>query len=242
MIDTIESTSTQSSLPEDDMWLQWEAKEREIYDKVYYEGNKLVAYINNQGHRMLEFPFAPKQHFNKVLEVGAGTGMHLEYVRHSFDAYYLTDINPGLLDRARNRHINRTNVHVEVANAIELPYADHSFDRVISVYNLEHLPNPHLVLREWSRVLKPGGILSISIPAEGGIPWNLGRYLTTRRSFAKEGLDLDYIIAREHINACYRLVSLINYYFPQRKDNWFPLKVPNHHLNLVYATTVTKSI
>jgi len=92
------------------------------------------------------------------------------------------------------------------------------------------------------RVIRPGGILSIAIPTEGGIAWKMDRYLTTRRYFKREGLDLDYIIAREHINACYRLVSLIKHYFPQRREIWFPTRIPLAHCNLLYATTITINI
>ena len=84
---------------------------------------------------------------------------------------------------------------------------------MISVYNLEHLPDPHLALKEWRRVVKNKGIISIALPIEGGLAWNTGRHLKTRRFFKKNGLDYDLIIAREHINAFYKLKYLINYYF-----------------------------
>ena len=125
--------------------------------------------------------------------------------------------------------------HFQTADATGLDFEDNSFDRLISVYNLEHLPEPHRVLEEWKRVVRPGGTVSIAIPAEGGIPWNLGRYLTTRRQFRKAGLDLDYIIAREHINACYRLVSLIRHAFEDIDEVWYPSRLPTPHLNLLYC-------
>lgn len=87
------------------------------------------------------------------------------------------------------------------------------------------------------RVVRPGGVISIAIPTEGGIAWNLGRFLTTRRSFAREGLNLDYIIAREHINACYRLMALMRHIFPELTEAWFPLGLPLADINLVVAVT-----
>jgi len=45
-----------------------------------------------------------------------------------------------------------------------LPYNDAEFDHLVCVEGLEHIENPSNALREFSRVLKPGGQLVISIP------------------------------------------------------------------------------
>ncbi len=224
---------------EDSMWLDWQRKAPEIYDQIYYNSNPLVAAINRSGHWLVERFFNEKDHFSSVLEVGAGTGQHLAYVRHRFDRYLMTDINGALLAQAEKLNKGRPGVQFEVADATRLPYPDASFDRLVSFYNLEHLPNPHLVLKEWRRVVKPGGNVSIAIPADGGVAWRLGRWLTTRKSFARHGLDLDYIIAREHINPAYNLISLIRHYFNERRECWYPCRVPVLDINLVYACSLT---
>ncbi|MDD4477045.1 MAG: class I SAM-dependent methyltransferase [Patescibacteria group bacterium] len=51
-----------------------------------------------------------------------------------------------------------------VADISELPFIDNSVDAVVSEFVLEHLPNPEKVVKEMFRVLKPGGILYISVP------------------------------------------------------------------------------
>ena len=164
--------------------------------------------------------------------------MHLQFVRHQFDRYVVSDLSPNLLDIARQRLGSRQDVDFEIQDATQLTYPDASFDRLISIYNLEHLPRPHLVLKEWLRVVRRGGVLSIAIPLDGGVAWRLGRHLTTRRSFASEGLDLDYIIAREHINPSYNLISLIRHYFLKRSESWYPFGVPLVDVNLVYTCSV----
>ena len=232
--------ATPNDPSEDEMWLRWKASQDVVYDDITYSDNSLVSYVNKTGHRLVERPFGHSSHFSRVLEVGAGSGIHLNFVRHRFDEYHLTDVNNKLLRRAHKRHSDREGLVFHNCSALDLDYADESFDRVISIYTLEHLATPHLALKEWRRVLKPGGILSISIPTEGGIAWNLGRFLTTRRSFRKIGLDLDYIIAREHVNACYRLVAFIRHYFPSRRETWFPFYLPVPHINLIFATTIQK--
>lgn len=223
------------AIEEDQMWLDWQNAAPRIYDKTYYSGNPLVSRVNQAGHWLVEKPFGKETYFEKVLEVGAGTGFHLQFVRHDFSSYVMTDLSPEFLQQAKEKHAMQKNISYEVQDATALAYDDHSFDRIISVYNLEHLPQAHRVLKEWKRVLKPGGVLSIAIPLDGGIAWRLGRYLTTRKSFAKEGLDLNYIIAREHVNPSYNLISLIRHYFPDPEESWYPLRVPVVDLNLVYC-------
>jgi ubiquinone/menaquinone biosynthesis C-methylase UbiE len=220
------------------MWLAWQEAAPRIYDKTYYQGNPLVAHINDAGHRLIETMLGKNAHFPSVLEVGAGTGYHLPFVRHGYDNYVMTDISSELLKVAQDKYGKRPQLHYEVQDATNLGYADASFDRLISVYNLEHLPKPHLVLKEWTRVLKPGGVMTIAIPLDGGVAWRLGRYLTTRRSFKREGLDLDYIIAREHINPSYNLISLIHHFFKNRREVWYPLRVPLVDINLVYCCSL----
>ncbi len=50
------------------------------------------------------------------------------------------------------------------ANALELPFADDTFDRVICSEVLEHIPDYEAALAEIERVLRPGGLLCASVP------------------------------------------------------------------------------
>lgn len=54
---------------------------------------------------------------------------------------------------------------VVVANGLALPFADHSFDRIIASEILEHVPDDLGVMAELFRVLKPGGRLAATVPA-----------------------------------------------------------------------------
>jgi len=62
-----------------------------------------------------------------------------------------------------------------VAMVDNLPFKDGELDCIISRHILEHLINPVINLKEWDRVLKPGGRLIIAVPDEDqvvGIPLN----------------------------------------------------------------------
>jgi phosphatidylethanolamine/phosphatidyl-N-methylethanolamine N-methyltransferase len=220
------------------MWLRWQAEAPQLNEQIDYSANRVVTYVNQFGHRWVESFFGPEQRFESVLEVGAGNGEHLRYVRHDFGRYVVTELSSERLDDARRRHGGDDRLVFQVEDATDLSFGDDSFDRLISINNLEHLPSPHVALKQWRRVVRPGGTISLAIPTEGGIAWNLGRALTTRRYFKKLGFDLDYLIAREHINACYRLVSFIDAYFPTKTVVWFPLRIPTPHVNLIYACNI----
>lgn len=63
-------------------------------------------------------------------------------------------------------------------NTGTLPFADSCFDAVVSTEVLEHLRMQYAVLREMVRVLRPGGLLLISIPNYWNIRYRI-RYLLT---------------------------------------------------------------
>ena len=76
---------------DDDMWQRWLKAAPQIYDPIYYEGNSLVNRVNDSGHRLIEKQHNSSNFFHKVLEVGAGTGRHLPFVRHSYGQYVMSD-------------------------------------------------------------------------------------------------------------------------------------------------------
>jgi len=212
-----------------------------LYQDKNYDGG-LTGYFLAKSHAWSEVKFGPEVHFAKVLEIGAGTGMHLNYVRHSFDQYYLTDLNPPFLSQASMQKWSRNGkgeVLIQSEDASALSFPDNSFDRVIAAHVLEHLYKPHEVLLEWYRVLRPGGILTLVLPCDPGMMWRIGRTCFARRKFIAAGLDYDYWMAREHVNPINNLVSFVRHYFGKMQEGWYPMRVPSMDLNLFYITHIT---
>lgn len=212
------------------------------YDQLNY-GRSLSSLFMRRGHVLLERRFGADVHFNKVVEVGAGAGEHLGFLQHSFDEYLLTDWNDIRLERARAALPDGLRAKVKVAreDATRLSMPSGSVDRLVACHILEHLPQPHEVLREWHRVLRRGGVLSILLPCDPGLLWRLGRLLGPRANAQRAGIEYDYWMAREHVNPIGNLVVFIRYYFGDVDELWYPARIPSTDLNLFYLCHVTKS-
>jgi phosphatidylethanolamine/phosphatidyl-N-methylethanolamine N-methyltransferase len=234
-------TSEHRMHAEDKAWLDYRAKFAEVYDEANYS-SPLQSAVMRASHRLTERPYDERMHFARVVEIGAGTGEHLPFVRHTFDEYTLTDQDPKTLEVASRKlgALAQGRKVTFVAQPGEgLQYPDGTFDRLIATHVLEHIYQPHLALKEWRRVLKPGGVLSVLIPTDPGVAWRLGRRLGPRRNALAQGIAYDYVMAREHVNSCNNLIALLRHYFPVATEAWWPLPVPAIDLNLFFAFHAT---
>jgi SAM-dependent methyltransferase len=97
----------------------------------------------------------------RILDAGCGNGRYSRFLLKQADPDALLtsfDLSQQMLRRARGRLKSERVTHV-AADLTRLPYADASFDAVVSGWVLEHLPDPRPGLRELARVLAPGGKL-----------------------------------------------------------------------------------
>jgi len=130
-------------------------------------------------------------------------------------------------------------VKIVMTPAEKLPFEKHSFDRLIACHVLEHIYRPHEALREWHRVVRRGGIISLILPCAPGLAWRLGRLVSsTRRRAIRKGVPHNYIMAREHVNPIGNLCSLIRYHFENIRELWWPLRIPSTDLNLFYLVHI----
>ena len=92
-----------------------------------------------------------------LLDLGCGSQPYRQYLKKV--ARYVG------LDYPSTRECLSTKVKAEVlGDARTLPFADRSFDGVLCSQVLEHVDRPETVVREMSRILKPGGVGLISVP------------------------------------------------------------------------------
>jgi SAM-dependent methyltransferase len=103
-----------------------------------------------------------------LLDVGCNVGELLEYCHKLYPLMHLAgvEINRAALERARQR-LPFTELYS--SSAVEMPFADQSFDCITCIETLEHIPAQlrKQCLREIRRVLKPGGRFVLRVPHAG---------------------------------------------------------------------------
>lgn len=108
--------------------------------------------------RKLILRYAPPKGKMRILDVGTGPGffaINLALEGHQVSA---VDVTEEMLAHAReNAEAYGAEVNFILCDGGHLPFADESFDLVVSRNVLWNLERPEEVLREWERVLTPGG-------------------------------------------------------------------------------------
>ena len=113
-----------------------------------------------------------------LLEVGCGEGRGIDSVLPKVDSYTAIDKIEAALVKLRARY---PQARFESGNIPPLaPFADASFDCVITFQVIEHIENDRFFLEEIHRVLKPGGLLLLTTPNRPQSltrnPWHVREY------------------------------------------------------------------
>ena len=147
-----------------------------------------------------------------VLDVGAGQSPWRDWLPQG--AKYV-----GVDIPAAGHFGMQRNADVAYYDGARLPFADASFDNVLCIEVLEHVPAPEAFVAELARVLKPGGALILTIPWSARrhhIPYDYQRFTREglarllERGFAgvrieERGSDIG-VIANKLLVLCVRLL------------------------------------
>ena len=137
------------------MDLTYEAKYHQVEEQHWwFAGRRDAVYDLVQGLRL-----APQA---AILEIGCSGGPLLQRLRAAGYADVTgIDVSPPAIELARARGVP----NVALMDGAALEFADARFDLVIASDVLEHIEDEARALREWARVLRPGGRLLVFVPA-----------------------------------------------------------------------------
>jgi ubiquinone/menaquinone biosynthesis C-methylase UbiE len=179
-----------------------------------------AAYDNQPGNLMLDLD---EQVFGDLLsqskiegkviaDIGCGTGRHWTKIYGLRPARLIGyDVSAGMLARLKEKFPPAETYQLSGNRLAEL--ADQCCDLVVSTLAIAHIPDPAIALREWDRVLKPGGEVIITdyhpeALAKGG-----------RRTFKHEGKTMavkNYVHSIDKVRALTKQVGWSEIQFTER--------------------------
>ena len=137
-----------------------------MYEKIK---NKIIGNVGlgNEKNRdkWLEKVINDIPNQSKILDAGAGElkyekfCSHLDYTSQDFGKYTVEGNDEG------KQTVNWDNSKIDiVSDIIDIPLPDKSFDAIMCVEVFEHIAEPVKAVKQFERILKPGGVLILTAP------------------------------------------------------------------------------
>jgi ubiquinone/menaquinone biosynthesis C-methylase UbiE len=171
-----------------------------------------------------------------TLEIGGGLGSHIPFEDLTKQTYTILELRENILETLAERH---PDVYCILGDCQSEYAEENTFDRVIAIHVLEHLPNLPEAIRQMHRVLKPDGVAHVVIPCEGSLAYSFCRKISAERMFRKlYHMDYDWYIKSEHINRAKEIIEEIEPYFDICYKRNFPIPVPLEFCNIAIGMTL----
>lgn len=142
-----------------------------------------------------------------LLNVGGSAGIIDNYLADHFHRVVGIDIDKPAISHAQAT-FQRDNLEFRLADALDLPFADDSFDVVVCSHVYEHVPDPYKMFSEIKRVLKQDGICYFS--AGNRLMWNEPHY----------SLPLLSVLPRPLAHIYIRLAGKSSHYHEKHLSYW----------------------
>ncbi len=212
--------------------------EKNTYKEYLYSG--LLGYLFRYQHKKLSPPYLKNK--EKILEIGPGFEPHIKFTKLKFTEYHCLEINKSkeLKEYYKN---NFPEIIFDNYDGKIIDFPDNTFDRIIISHTLEHVPDFESYINEMMRVLKKNSFISIASPCDNGFLWRLGRFILKKTYHKFKGtneIDYDYIMAKEHINTIFQILSVLKKKYIIKNEMYLPFRIKIADLNLIHICHILK--
>ena len=165
----------------------------------------------------------------RLLDVGCGSGqLVIPAARAGISATGI-DIAPNLIQHARERAKKEgITAQFDEGDAEQLPYADESFDVVVSLIGAMFAPRPEKVAAELARVCRPGGRLYMANWTPSGMVGHMFKHVATQvpppPGIAPPPFWGDEATVRDRLGQGFTDITVSRKYYPLWK---YPFPVPD---------------
>lgn len=150
-------------------------KEAEVYDlkRFCHAAGRFYAELSNQ----ILFDLLEAKKGDRILDLATGTGRVSVGLAEKGISIFGADLTWKMIERAKEKATEKglANVSFHLADGLQLPYKENTFDKIVSIRFFHILPfeMQKAILQEVRRVLKPGGILIVEFnsPFAGLFLW-----------------------------------------------------------------------
>ena len=132
-----------------------------MFDAVaqkYDRTNDLLSFYQSRYWRRALRKMVNPVSGDRILDIAAGTGTSSIALRAEGVSVVAADFSRGMLEEGKRRH---PELEFVFADAMKLPFADKEFSAVTMSFGLRNVADHKVALREFHRVLRPGGRLVI---------------------------------------------------------------------------------
>ncbi|WP_339249985.1 demethylmenaquinone methyltransferase [Sporosarcina sp. FSL W8-0480] len=153
-----------------------EKKVHHVFERIADDYDKMNSVISFNQHKKWRNDIMKRMNVkpnSRALDVCCGTGdwtIALAEATGKDGSVTGLDFSEGMLASARPKVQGYPSINLIQGNAMELPFADNSFDYVTIGFGLRNVPDYEQVLRELHRVLKPGGMAACLETSQTEIP------------------------------------------------------------------------
>jgi len=142
---------------------EWKEKRSNIrhYDRQATIYN--VQYVREQDTKIEDVLNNLKFQSNElVLDLGCGTGFLFRHIKKQAEFLVGLDLSQKVLQEAKKRTKNMTNVALILADADNTPFPDRTFDKIFAITVLQNMPDHTKTLSEMKRVGKSQATFAVT--------------------------------------------------------------------------------